>query len=122
MTLADYQRSVPRTVNEVVMEIGLGMAPFPDTAFPPQVVVEAQRVVTAFSDSPIVSDGPPAVLVPFSETYTNLHIGRLLFGSCFDENSLVTRAYTLSIGVAFRGTPGSQLFKIDGGIQVAFDH
>ena len=45
-----------------------------------------------------------------------------MFGSCFDKNCLETRAYTLSAGVSFRGTPGSQLFQIDGGIQVAIYH
>lgn len=44
-----------------------------------------------------------------------------MFGSCFDKNCLETRAYTLSAGVSFRGTPGSQLFQIDGGIQVSVD-
>ena len=47
------------------------------------------------------------IILPFPETYTNLHTGKLLFGSCFDENCLVTRAYTLFTGVSFRGTPGS---------------
>ena len=47
--------------------------------------------------------------MPFSETYTNLHIGRLLFGSCFAENCLVARTYHLSTGVSFRGTPGSRV-------------
>jgi hypothetical protein len=60
--------------------------------------------------------------LPFSETYTNLHIGRLLFGSCFNENCLVTRTDALSTGVSFWETPGSQLFKIQRGIQVAVDH
>lgn len=59
--------------------------------------------------------------IPFSEAYTNLNRGRLLFGSCFDENRLVTRIYNLSTGVSFRGTPGSQLFQVDGSIQVAVD-
>ena len=44
-----------------------------------------------------------------------------MFGSCFDENCLVTRAYTLFTGVSFRGTPGSPLFEINSGIQVAVD-
>ena len=44
-----------------------------------------------------------------------------MFGSCFNENCPETRSYTLSTGVTFRGTPGSQLFQIDGGIQIAVD-
>ena len=45
-----------------------------------------------------------------------------MFGSCFNESCLLTRSYILSTGVPFRGTPGSQLFKIKRGIQVAVDH
>lgn len=44
-----------------------------------------------------------------------------MFGSCFNESCLVTRSYILSTGVPFRGTPGSPLFQIEGGIQVAID-
>ena len=42
-----------------------------------------------------------------------------MFGSCFIENCLETRSYTLSTGVTSRGTPGSyQLLQVQRSIQV----
>ena len=43
----------------------------------------------------------------------------LAFSSCFHENCLETRTYTLSTGVPSRGTRGSQLCKIAGGVEIA---
>ena len=50
---------------------------------------------------------------------TQLSRTTLAFSSCFHENCLETRTYTLSTGVPSRGTRGSQLCKIACGVEVA---
>jgi hypothetical protein len=68
-------------------------------------IEELLQIPVTFSSLPAPTIGY-CKFDPFSETCSYLHTGRLIFGSCFNENCLETRAYTLSAGVTSRGTPG----------------